>query len=111
MDYERKKVYKHTIETIEKMGYVIEKINFPKRIRENLQLTYLIICSTELVSHLNSLQGITYGKIVEKKEEIKKKRTLYIGEKVKERLLFGGYFLEKRELLEKAQKMRFIITK
>src|SRR6266536_6107877 len=54
-------LYHNTVSTLKKLGYKIEKITFPKRLRENLPITYLILCSSELVSHLNSLQGITYG--------------------------------------------------
>ncbi|CAG8646946.1 6883_t:CDS:2, partial [Paraglomus occultum] len=54
-------LYHKTIEKLEKRGCTIEKITIPKKIREHLQITYLILCSSELVSHLNSLQGVTYG--------------------------------------------------
>src|SRR4051794_16266732 len=55
------KIYHQKIKELESLGYQIEKITIPKRIRDHLQITYLILCSTELVSHLNSLQGVTYG--------------------------------------------------
>jgi len=55
------KLYHQKIKEIKNLGYRIEEITIPKRIRDHLQITYLILCSTELVSHLNSLQGITYG--------------------------------------------------
>ncbi|CAG8577192.1 7685_t:CDS:10, partial [Ambispora gerdemannii] len=54
-------LYHNAIEKLQKLGYTVEKINIPKKIREHLQITYLILCSSELVSHLNSLQGVTYG--------------------------------------------------
>ena len=54
-------LYHNTSEKLSKLGYTIEKITIPKKIREHLQITYLILCSSELVSHLNSLQGVTYG--------------------------------------------------
>ncbi|CAG8799254.1 10032_t:CDS:2, partial [Racocetra fulgida] len=77
------KLYRQAQEKLEKLGYSITKINIPPRIRDNLQLTYLILCSTELVSHLNSLQGITYGPLDEN-EEIAKKRSDNLGLIVKE---------------------------
>jgi Asp-tRNA(Asn)/Glu-tRNA(Gln) amidotransferase A subunit family amidase len=55
------KLYHQKIKEIKNLGYRVEEITIPKRIRDHLQITYLILCSTELVSHLNSLQGITYG--------------------------------------------------
>jgi aspartyl-tRNA(Asn)/glutamyl-tRNA(Gln) amidotransferase subunit A len=94
---------------VEKLGYDVEKITIPKRIREHLQITYLILCSSELVSHLNSLQGITYG--VSDNINITKKRGKYLGEIVKQRLLIGAYFLENQELFVKAQKVRHLVDK
>jgi aspartyl-tRNA(Asn)/glutamyl-tRNA(Gln) amidotransferase subunit A len=94
----------------EKLGYDICKVKIPKKIRENLQIIYLIICSTELLSHLNSLQGITYGPS-NKNTSIAKKRSKGLGKTTKERLLFGIYFLSEGGLLEKAQKMRYLVSK
>ncbi|CAG8716681.1 7035_t:CDS:2, partial [Scutellospora calospora] len=54
-------------------------------------------------SHLNSLQGVTYG--VKENISIVHKRSKYLGEIVKQRLLIGAYFLEKQELLTKARQM------
>ncbi|CAI2183866.1 2270_t:CDS:2 [Funneliformis geosporum] len=102
-------LYHHTIKRLERLGYVVEKITIPKKIREHLQITYLILCSSELVSHLNSLQGVTYG--VKDKISITQKRSKYLGEIVKQRLLIGAYFLEKQELFIKAQKMRYLVDK
>jgi aspartyl-tRNA(Asn)/glutamyl-tRNA(Gln) amidotransferase subunit A len=102
-------LYHSTIEKLGRLGYSIEKINIPKRIREHLQITYLILCSSELVSHLNSLQGVTYG--VKENINIVHKRSKYLGEIVRTRLLIGAYFLENRELFVKAQKMRYLIDK
>ena len=94
---------------MEKRGYTIEKITIPKKIREHLQITYLILCSSELVSHLNSLQGVTYG--IKENISVDHKRSKYLGEIVKQRLLIGAYFLEKQELFVKAQKMRHLVDK
>ena len=102
-------LYHKTIEKLEKSGYTIEKIIIPKKIREHLQITYLILCSSELVSHLNSLQGVTYG--IKENASIDHKRSKYLGEIVKQRLLIGAFFLEKQELFVKAQKMRHLVDK
>ncbi|CAG8778898.1 20237_t:CDS:2, partial [Racocetra persica] len=80
---ELNKLYEQVQKKLEKLGYSITKINIPPRLRDNLQLTYLILCSTELVSHLNSLQGITYGR--SEKLGITQKRSKYLGPIVKER--------------------------
>src|SRR5688572_12790439 len=93
-------LYHKTITILEKLGYKIEKITLPKKLRENLQITYLILCASELVSHLNSLQGITYG--VKGNLDIPHKRSKYLGNIVKQRLLMGAYFLEQPQLVEKA---------
>ena len=100
--------YHKTITILEKLGYRVEKITFPKKLRENLQITYLILFSTELVSHLNSLQGITYG--IKKNLDIPHKRSKYLGDIVKQRLLMGAYFLEQPQLVEKARKMRYLVN-
>ncbi|CAG8447437.1 9424_t:CDS:2 [Racocetra fulgida] len=102
-------LYHKTIKKLEKAGYPIEKITIPKNIREHLQITYLILCSSELISHLNSLQGITYGP--HENIAITHKRSKYLGEIVKQRLLIGSYFLENQELFVKAQKMRYLVDK
>ena len=102
-------LYHNTIKNLEKLGYTVEKINIPKKIREHLQITYLILCSSELVSHLNSLQGVTYG--IKDDINITQKRSKYLGEIVKQRLLIGAYFLENQELFIKAQKMRYLVDK
>src|SRR5687767_9200336 len=109
------KLYYQKIKVIENLGYQVEKITIPKRIRDHLQITYLILCSTELVSHLNSLQGITYGVKKEKSSceknlpefflgssTIRQKRDDCIGKIVKQRLLIGAYFLENQTWLKKA---------
>src|SRR5205085_5155370 len=102
-------LYHNTSEKLKKLGYTIEKITIPKKIREHLQITYLILCSSELVSHLNSLQGVTYGR--KENVSIAQKRSKFLGEIVKQRLLIGAYFLEKnKELFTKAQKMRHLVT-
>lgn len=116
------KLYHQKIKEIKNLGYRVEEITIPKRIRDHLQITYLILCSTELVSHLNSLQGITYGV---KKEApsfeknlqeffpgsstIRQKRDGCLGKIVKQRLLIGAYFLENQIWLKKAQQMRFLV--
>src|SRR4051794_5829470 len=102
-------LYHNAIKFLEKSGYKIEKVNIPKKLRENLQITYLILCSSELVSHLNSLQGVTYG--VKENISITHKRSKYLGTIVKQRLLIGAYFLEQPELIEKAQKIRYLVDK
>jgi len=101
-------LYHNTIKKLEKLGHTVEKITIPKKIREHLQITYLILCSSELVSHLNSLQGVTYG--IKDNVSITQKRSKYLGGIVKQRLLIGAYFLEEnRELFTKAQKMRCLV--
>ncbi|CAG8534900.1 11104_t:CDS:2 [Diversispora eburnea] len=88
-------LYHVSIKKLEKLGYTIEKITIPKKIREHLQITYLILCSSELVSHLNSLQGITYG--IKENINVNHKRSKHLGEIVKQRLLIGAYFLENQD--------------
>lgn len=100
-------LYHHTQKKLKKLGYSITEIKIPLTIRENLPITYLILCSTELVSHLNSLQGITYG--ISENISITEKRSKNLGEIVKERLLIGTYFLAEKGLLAKAQKMRYLV--
>ncbi|CAG8551689.1 3336_t:CDS:1 [Cetraspora pellucida] len=102
-------LYHNAIKKLEKAGYTTEKITIPKKIREHLQITYLILCSSELISHLNSLQGITYGP--HESTAITHKRSKYLGEIVKQRLLIGSYFLDKQELFAKAQKMRYLVDR
>ncbi|MCE8162696.1 MAG: hypothetical protein I3273_02015 [Candidatus Moeniiplasma glomeromycotorum] len=103
------KLYHRKIKAAEVLGYQVEKITIPKKLRENLQITYLILCSSELISHLNSLQGITYGG--KENISISLKRSKYLGTIVKQRLLLGAYFLERPKLIEKAQKVRFLVNK
>lgn len=99
-----KKLYHQTLNFLKEEGFIIEKVEFPEELRNNLQLTYLIISCTELLSHLNSLQGVTYGR----KEEINitEKRSNYLGKEIKKRLLMGAYFLENPQYLEQARKLR-----
>ena len=96
--------YQQVLNILKKESYIIEKVELPEELRDNLQLTYLIISCTELLSHLNSLQGVTYGR----KEEINiaEKRSDYLGTEIKKRLLMGAYFLENPEYLEQARKLR-----
>ncbi|WNE41307.1 MAG: Glutamyl-tRNA(Gln) amidotransferase subunit A [Mycoplasmataceae bacterium] len=108
---EYSQVYLSTIEFLRNSGkYEIIEIEIPDRIRDNLQITYLILCSSELVSHLGSLQGITYGHN-DSNESIENKRTQFIGKWVKERILIGNYFLKDNEFLSKAKQFRYIIKK
>ena len=102
-------LYRDTQDKLTKLGYSLTEINVPQQLRENFLVTYLILCSAELISHLNSLQGITYG--VKDCLSIKKKRSEYLGEIVKERLLIGAYCLEEKGSLTKAQKMRNLINR
>lgn len=99
-----KELYQQTLIILKKESYFIEKVELPKKLRDNLQLTYLIISCSELLSHLNSLQGVTYGchEII----TIAEKRDKYLGVETKKRLLIGAYFLENPEYLEKARKLR-----
>lgn len=103
--------YLSNIEFLRNSGkYEIFEIEIPDKIRDNLQITYLILCSSELVSHLGSLQGITYGHN-DVNETIENKRTQFIGKWVKERILIGNYFLKEDEFLNKAKQLRYIIKK
>ncbi|CAH1771078.1 4542_t:CDS:1, partial [Entrophospora sp. SA101] len=43
------KLYQKTIDILKKQNYQVKTIEIPSEIRENLQLCYLIICSSELV--------------------------------------------------------------
>lgn len=99
-----KKLYHQAINVLEKEGYRVEEVELPKELRENLQITYLIISCSELLSHLNSLQGITYG--TQENNSILEKRNTFLGQEVKKRLLIGAYFLENLAYLEKARKFQ-----
>src|SRR4051794_21561684 len=70
------KLYRQKIKAVKNLGYQVEKITIPKRFSDHLQITYLILCSTELVSHLNSLQGVTYG--TKKEVSVIQKRSNYL---------------------------------
>jgi aspartyl-tRNA(Asn)/glutamyl-tRNA(Gln) amidotransferase subunit A len=109
LQVELAELYRNTQDKLIKLEYSVTEINIPQQLRENLLVTYLILCSAELISHLNSLQGITYG--VKDSLSIKKKRSEYLGEIVKERLLIGAYCLEEKGSLAKAQKMRNLISR
>lgn len=98
-------LYNEKLKFLKKEGYSIEKVKLPKEIRDNLQLTYLAISCSELLSHLNSLQGITYG-FKQENTSIKENRTNYLGKEIKKRLLMGAYFLENTHYLEIARKIR-----
>ncbi|RHZ37291.1 amidase family protein [endosymbiont GvMRE of Glomus versiforme] len=104
------KLYQKTINILKEKDYQIKEIEIPPEIRENLQLCYLIICSSELASHLNSCQGITYGQKVNNAEnvgeEICQIRTEYLGKSVRQRLLLGSYFLQNKKDCEKAYLFR-----
>jgi aspartyl-tRNA(Asn)/glutamyl-tRNA(Gln) amidotransferase subunit A len=95
-----KELYHRTLSILKKEGYGIKKIKLVKELRENLQLTYLILSCNELLSHLNSLQGITFG--AKENSSIFKKRDFFLGQEIKKRLLLGAYFLENLEYLKKA---------
>ena len=97
-------LYQKTLAILRKKGYQIEVVEIPRKIRENLQLCYMIICFSELVSHLNSLQGITYG--AKENTTIDQKRSNYLGKVVQERLLMGAYFLENQAILATVQAWR-----
>lgn len=104
LEKDLKELYHRTLNILKKEGYVIEEVKLAKELRENLQLTYLIISCSELLSHLNSLQGITFGS--QKNILISEKRDNFLGQEIKKRLLIGVYFLENFEYLEKARRFR-----
>ncbi|CAI2199883.1 19812_t:CDS:1, partial [Funneliformis geosporum] len=107
------KLYQKTIDILKAKKYQIEIIKIPPEIREHLQLTYLIICSSELASHLNACQGITYGKKlndISSPEKVGQKvcqvRTEYLGKSVRQRLLLGSYFLQNKKDCEQAYRFQ-----
>ncbi|CAI2162212.1 17143_t:CDS:2 [Funneliformis geosporum] len=101
-----KKLYHQTINVLEKEGYRVEEVELPKELKENLQITYLIISCSELLSHLNSLQGVTYG--TKENNSIFEKRNNFLGQEVKKRLLIGAYFLENLDMNSSAPKINEI---
>jgi len=109
LNKELKEKYFCILKELKKKKYLIKKKRIPKIIKENIKISYLAISSSELLSHLNSLQGITFG--IKEKKTIKKKRSNYLGKEVKKRLLIGSFFLEKKnhEIFEKLKKIRKII--
>jgi len=98
------RLYHQVLNYLRKENFLIEEVELPKELRENLQLAYLIISCSELLSHLNSLQGIVYGR--KENISITKKRSDYLGKEVKKRLLMGAYFLDNPQHLEQARKLR-----
>lgn len=103
-------IYRNKIELLKSENYLIEEIKIPEKITEHIQICYLILCSSELVSHLNSLQGVTYGQ-KDLNETVEDKRTQLIGKWVKERILLGNYFLEEENFILKAKELRFLVKK
>jgi aspartyl-tRNA(Asn)/glutamyl-tRNA(Gln) amidotransferase subunit A len=102
-------LYQKTLEILKKKGYQIEVVEIPRNIRENLQLCYMTICFSELVSHLNSLQGVTYG--VKENAAISQKRSKHLGKVVQQRLLIGAYFLQNKEILSSVYSWRQKVKK
>jgi aspartyl-tRNA(Asn)/glutamyl-tRNA(Gln) amidotransferase subunit A len=108
------KLYQKVITILKKNKYQVETIKIPSQIKKNLQLAYLIICSSELVSHLNACQGITFGlkKKLTKSDnykiehQIQQNRTDYLGKSVRRRLLLGSYFLQNKNDCEQAYLFR-----
>ena len=100
-------LYQKVLNILEKT-YQIKTIKLPPEIQENLQLVYLIICSSELVSHLNACQGVTYGSKNSNfsNQEIPKLRTDFLGKSVRQRLLLGSYFLAKKRDLKRAYQLQ-----
>lgn len=104
-------IYRKKIQAIEEKGLAkVEEIVIPETIRENLQISYLILCSSEVTSHLNSLNGITYGCKDSNKATIKSKRSSFIGKWAKERIIVGSYFLKEKDLIKKASNFRIFVT-
>ncbi|CAI2161761.1 1321_t:CDS:2 [Funneliformis geosporum] len=95
------KLYHKVINLLKAKKYQFETIQIPPEISENLQLAYLIICSSELVSHLNACQGIAFGKKEDDAGDIKQKvqqvRNNYLGKSVHQRLMLGSYFLQNKK--------------
>lgn len=85
--------------------YQISRVRIPEAIKLKLQVSYLALCSSELVSHLGALKGITYGEVAST-DTITARRTSSIGKFVKERILIGNYFLKNEALLSNAKKVR-----
>ena len=88
----------------------VEKIDLPIEIKKSLQISYLILCSSEISSHLNSLNGLTYGCNNDNDKTIIEKRSARIGKWTKERIIIGNYFLKKNDLLEKANSFRLYLV-
>jgi aspartyl-tRNA(Asn)/glutamyl-tRNA(Gln) amidotransferase subunit A len=88
---------------IKDLGYEVREVKMPETIKDNLLSTYVIICCSELVSHLNALKGVTFGP--GDNRSIPQKRSDLLGEIVKERLLIGSYLLEEKEMIRKAGKL------
>jgi len=111
-------LYQKTLNILKESSYTIQNIEIPQKLRENLQLTYLIIHSSELVSHLNSCQGITYGQNInhidnnlQLTDKIKQNRSNYFGKEIKQRLLIGAYFLQNSHYLEQSYLLRQEVKK
>jgi len=100
------KLYQKTLDILKQQDYQIKTIEIPSEIRENLQLCYLIICSSELASHLNSCQGITYGRKINYAKNVGEKvcqiRNENLGKSVRQRLMLGSYFLQNKKDCERA---------
>jgi aspartyl-tRNA(Asn)/glutamyl-tRNA(Gln) amidotransferase subunit A len=100
------KLYQRTINILKKNKYRFKTIQIPSEIRENLQLAYLIISSGELVSHLNSCQGVTFGKksggAGDIGKTIQQVRSNYLGKSVCQRITLEIYFHNKKKEYLKA---------
>lgn len=91
-------LYRHSLAQLKEKGYTIVQKKLPLGLKESIRTTWISICFSQLVSHLNSFQGISFGfkKSRNKKTGVVEKRSLGIGSLVKQRMLVGGYILNKQ---------------
>lgn len=93
-------IYNKLLEKLEKIGYQIVSVTIPSFIKKNLSIGWIIVCFSELVSHLNCLQGVTFG-VKDSQMTVKEKRTKFLNSVVRKRILLGSYFLKRpKKMLE-----------
>lgn len=89
-----------------KKKFKIEEIEIPGEIKNRLKFCYFILNTTELFSHFNALNGITFGG-GKREGNIIDERTELLGKEVKKRIITGSYFLQssKSEILNRSKKV------
>ncbi len=107
------------IEKLKKRGFKMHKIKIPENITKTLLMVYELTAYPGLLSTLSNLNGLNFGKLSEPDSsdnyltKIHKLRTANFGSQIKQRLIFGTFFLdfEYTHYVQKAHQYRHYITK